>query len=407
MKYRHSILFTLIPLVLLVSCQRANTIVTILADGKTYTLNTPQRLPADLLSQAGITLGANDRLLILGSQAKPDQPLPEAGSYTLVVRRGVALTIVARDAQKTIQSSALTVGQALAEAGYSLYVTDRLDPPAGTPITGPLTIMYQPSREIVVTVNGTRTRVRSAAPTVGQALAETGIPLIGLDYSSPNESAPLPEDGQIRVVRVVESVALTQKSLPFKTRNELSADLELDQTALLQSGEPGLAIARLRTRSEDGVQVSQQSDSESIVRPPQDRIMGFGTKVVIRTATVDGVTIEYWRALTLYATYYIPCDPVTKKCLYYTSTRTLVQKGAVAMTYPWFLLLAHERLYIPGYGYGTVEDTNGGYSSAYGTSYWIDLGFGQDDVVNWDSHNVTVYFLTPVPANVADMYILP
>ena len=131
--------------------------------------------------------------------------------------------------------------------------------------------------------------MRSAAASVGQALAEAGIPLIGLDFSSPPETDPLPADGKIRVTRVVESVALIQKSLPFATRTEPSADLELDQQALVQGGEPGLAVTRVRTRSEDGVQVSQKTESESIVRPPQDRIMGYGTKVVIRTAVVDGI----------------------------------------------------------------------------------------------------------------------
>jgi 3D (Asp-Asp-Asp) domain-containing protein len=319
----------------------------------------------------------------------------------------VTLTINASGEQKTLQSSALTAGQALVEAGYKLYATDLLDPPSETPITAPLTIDYLPSHSVDISVDGAQFKIRTSAGSVGQALAEAGIPLIGLDYSRPSENSHLPVDGHIQVVRVVETVDLTQKSIPFTTRNELSADLEIDQQALLQGGEPGLSIARQRTRNEDGVQVSQLADSETIVRPPQDRIMGFGTKIVIRTATVDGVTFQYWRALTLYATYYIPCIPGTNNCMYYTSTRTLVQKGAVALTYPWFLLLAHEHVYVPGYGYGTVEDTNGGLTSAYGTSYWIDLGFGQNDTITWDTHYVTVYFLTPVPANVADMYIMP
>ncbi len=77
-----------------------------------------------------------------------------------------------------------------------------------------------------------------------------------------------------------------------------------------------------------------------------------------------------------------------------------------AFVYPWFLLFAHEPLYIPGYGFATVEDNNGANTTAVGT-YWIDLGYSQTDVVDWDTRYVTVYFLTPVAANVADTYILP
>ena len=411
MKTWPSILFTLVSLPLIASCQRVSSTVTLLADGQVFTIATPlQVLPADLLSEAGITLGANDRLLYLGSPIPPDQLLPEAAFYTLSVRRAVTLTLITPEETQTFQTSALTVGQALAEAGYPLHAEDRFDPPAETPLseaTGPLTVTYQPALEILVTVDGTRARVRSSAATVGQALAEAGVPLVGLDYSIPSENEPLPADGQIRLVRVVESVALTQKTIPFNTRTELSADLEIDQQALLQGGEPGLAIARLRTRSEDGVQVSQQSESESIVRPPQDRIMGFGTRIVIRTTTVDGVAIEYWRALTLFATYYIPCIPGTTHCDSGTASGTTLRKGTVAVVYPWYLLFAGEHLYIPGYGFGIIEDNNGAMISAYGDSYWIDLGYSQTDVLDWTNRYVTVYFLTPIAANFADTYILP
>jgi len=399
-------LFLLIPVLLFSACQTTEIPVTLFADGQTFTLSTTTRLPADMLEKAGVTLAANDRLLYLGSSIALEPALPDAKSYTLTIRRAVAVTIVAADGRRTIQTSAASIGQALAEAGYMVYVADRIDPPAETPISGPLTVTYQPSREIVVTVDGTQVQARGAAATVGQALAEAGIPLIGLDTSIPAESAPLPEDGEIRVVRVVEVVTLTQKTIPFNTRTELSADLEIDQQALLQGGEPGLAITRLRTRSEDGVQVSQQSESERVVRPAQDRILGIGTKIVIRTTTVDGVSIEYWRTLTLKATSYSPCRSGTAdgSCMVGTSSGLPVQHGVVAMVYSWYLLFGFEHLYIPGYGEAVVGDVGGGWPP--GNHYWVDLGWSESDYQPMMVENgLTVYFLTPVPADPG--YILP
>jgi 3D (Asp-Asp-Asp) domain-containing protein len=266
-----------------------------------------------------------------------------------------------------------------------------------------MTVSYQPSRAITITIDGGLARSRSAANSVGQALAGAGFPLTGLDYSLPDENAPLPEDGQIRVVRVVESVSLTQQSLPFNTRTELSADLEIDQQVLIQGGELGLAISRVRTRREDGTQVSQKPEGESIVRPAQDRIMGIGTKIVVRTTSVDGITIEYWRVLHLFATSYSPCRSATPdgRCSYGTSSGLPVQKGEAAMAYYWYLLFGYDRVYIPGYGQAVVGDVGGGYQ---GSHYWIDLGYSDSDYVPWDGW-VTVYFLTPVPANPG--YLLP
>jgi uncharacterized protein YabE (DUF348 family) len=400
------IVWPILALLLLYACQVRARTVTIMDGEKVVSLSTSKTVPAELLTEANITLGTDDRLLYLGSSIPLDAALPDASSYTLTVRRAVVLTIDAPDGLQTIQTSALTVGQALTEAGYKLYAADRLDPPAETPITGALTVTYQPGREIVVTVDGTKVHLRSAATTVGQALAEAGVPLVGLDTSLPDENAPLPEDGQIRVVRVVETVTLTQKTIPFNTRTELSADLEIDQQALLQGGEPGLAIARLRTRSEDGLQVSQQSENEVVVRAPQDRILGFGTKIVIRTTTVDGVIIEYWRALTLKATSYSPCRSATPdgRCMYGTSSGLPVQRGVVAMVYSWYILFGFEHIYIPGYGKAVVGDVGSGLPG--GDHYWVDMGWTDEEYQPLEYPNgVTVYFLTPVPANPG--YILP
>jgi uncharacterized protein YabE (DUF348 family) len=393
---------------LLVACQPGSSPVTIIADGEVFTLTTAERIPAGILEQAGVSLGPADRVLYLGDSIPLDVALPGRDRITLIIRRAVNLIVHTPGSGSTsFLTSARNVGEALVEAGFSLHVADRIDPPAETPILGDMEITWQPASELTVSVDGTQVQVLSAALTVGQALAESGLPLIGLDYSLPPETAPLPEDGQVQVVRVVETVALTLKSIPYGRRTELTADLEIDQQALVQGGEPGLAVARLRTRTDDGTQVSQLSESESLVRPPQDQILGIGTNIVIRTAVVDGVTIEYWRALTLYATYYVPCGAGQPRCYYGTSSGTLVRKGAVAMVYPWYLLFGGEGLYIPGYGFGIVEDTNGAPTNALGDTYWIDLGYAQDDEIDWTTRYVTVYFLTPVPANVADTYILP
>ena len=385
------------------ACQTTKKNVTILADGHTYTLHTSIRTAGEILTSAKLTLAANDRLLYLGSPTPLDTPLPEAVSYTLTIRRAVTLTLITPDGQKNIQTSALTVGQALAEAGYTLYAADRLDPPAETSILGALSVKYQPAQTLTIKADGEQLQVRSAASSVGQALAEAGIPLIGLDSSIPSENNPLPSDGKIQVTRVTETIALEQKSIPFATRTEPSAELELDQQALLQGGEPGLVVTRVRSRIEDGALVLQKAENESIVRQPKDRILGYGTKVVVRSTTVDGVSIQYYRVLTLMATSYSPCRSATPNgsCSYGTSSGLPVQRGTVAMTYSWYLAFGYDRLYIPGYGFATVGDVGGGPN---GNHYWVDLAFTDADYQPVFG-TVTVYFLTPIPTKL--VYVLP
>lgn len=391
MKPLHRLLLAL-GLLLLAACQPQTTPVTILDGGQVHSLNAAQRIPTDLLAEAGLALGPADRLLYLGSAVPLDAPLPDAAAYTLTIRRAVTLTLVTPGGTQTIQTSALTVGQALSEAGFSLGIADRLSPPAETPLVEGIAVTYQPGRELLVTVDGNEIRIRSAAETVGQALAEAGLPLIGLDYSLPSDSAPLPQDGRIRIVRVVESVALAQKSIPYGIHNELTADLELDQQTLIRGGEPGLAVARLRTRLEDGMQVSQISEAESLVRPPQDQVLGVGTRVVMRSAVVDGVTFEYWRALQFYATSYCPADTGSD----ITASGQRLTNGMVAIDNHYIPF--GTQMYVPGYGYAVAADT-GAFSGR-----WIDLGYLDQDYKPWHGW-VTVYFLGPPPAAIP--YLIP
>jgi hypothetical protein len=71
------------------------------------------------------------------------------------------------------------------------------------------------------------------------------------------------------------------------------------------------------------------------------------------------------------------------------------------MQYYWYLLFGFEHLYIPGYGNAVVGDVGGAGLSSH---YWIDLGYDDNNYVEWGDW-VTVYFLTPVPANPG--YVLP
>jgi resuscitation-promoting factor RpfB len=395
--------FVLAAFIFLTACQKAKTQVIILVDGKVLSQASTGLVPAEFLSSAGFTIGAHDRVLYQGSPVSMNSALPLAESYTLTIRRAVTITITSPNGAKTIQTSAFTVGEALKEAGFTLYTADQIDPPAETPLHSGLAVSYRPSIEVTISIDGKVIHSRSALSNVGQILAQAGVPLIGIDFSIPPEDGSLPGDGRIKVVRTSEKVRLAQKQLPFTTRTELSSDLEIDQQALVQGGEPGLAVTRERTRLEDGVQVSQKTESESLVRPAQDRIMGIGTKIVIRTTSVDGVSIEYWRTLHLFATSYSPCNSATPdgRCAHGSSSGLPVQKGIVAMVYYWYLKFGFEHVYIPGYGYAQVGDVGGGYQ---GSHYWIDLGYSDNDYVEW-AQWVTVYFLAPVPPD--PVYILP
>jgi uncharacterized protein YabE (DUF348 family) len=390
-------------ILLLFACQpSAQQSITILDGDKIITMRTDKRIPSAILAEAGISFAPTDRILLNGLPIQPEFPITNYPG-TLQLRRAVPVNLSTSQGQQQIQTSALTVGEALQETGIQLHAGDSIDPPLNfpilqSPIPSPrsqITIYQLPLTNLTITSSGRTYKITASARSVGEALAQAGIPLLGGDYSIPAENEALPPDGQIKVVRVSENVLLAQKPIPFTSELIASADVPIDQTQILQPGETGLTMQRIRVDYEDGVEVSRLTEAETVVRPPKNRVLGYGTKIEIKTAVVDGVTIEYWRAVQMYVTSYSPCRSGGDGCYNGTSSGARVQKGVAGMRYDWYLSMGGQQLYIPGYGLATVADVCGGCVG----KPWIDVAYSDNDYVPWSSW-VTVYFLTPIPSNI-------
>jgi uncharacterized protein YabE (DUF348 family) len=396
-KLRNSVFVLLFALY---ACQPQVATYIYILDGDSQYAVSARQLPArQILEEAGVVIGEFDSILLNGNPIPRELPI-QGASITLQVRRAIPLTIQTPNGSQNILSAAATVGEALAEAGFPLYRADYVDPPVNSPLDGPMIIVYIPSREMRVYFGDSPLLVRSARGSMGRILAEAGIPLIGLDTSLPVENDSPPSDGQMRVVRVHEKLVLSQRNIPFETEYVVSNEIEIDQNEILQPGLEGVAVSKTRIRFEDGKQVSRQTDDEVVVRAPRKQVTGYGTKVVTHQLDIGGSSIQYWRAVPMFATSYSPCRSGVSSCLSGTSLGLPVKKGVVAVKYDWYLQLAGQRVYIPGYGVATIADVGGGYPDG---RPWIDLGYSDSDWEEWGDW-VTVYFLEPAPDSIP--YIL-
>jgi len=367
--------------------------VQVLADGKISTFSSAERLPSSLLEKAGVHLSTGDLLLSYGQPVDPRQPFPlTTNSIALQLVRSVNFSLEVDGKTVRLNSTAATLGSALWEAGYQIFAADQLAPPAGTPLTPGLVAALTPSRPIAIQTQSGEVLTRSSAKTVGQALAAANFSLQGSDYSLPLLATPVPSNGKIRLVRVSEQVLVKQSTIPYDTQYQPDSSLDLDTQAVIQAGEYGLNDQRVRVRYEDGVEITRTIDTEWVAQQPQPQIVGYGTNVVMHTTTVDGVTIQYWRSLSMYATSYHPSEVGDT-----TASGLPLQKGVAAVDRS--LIPFYTRLYIPGYGEAVAADIGGGI-----VGQWIDLGYSDSDFVPWPQW-VTVYFLWPPPENI--VWVVP
>ncbi|PKN85338.1 MAG: hypothetical protein CVU46_11460 [Chloroflexi bacterium HGW-Chloroflexi-8] len=354
----------------------------------------------NLINQSGILISPQDRITVNQKPVKLSDTLPYSGAFYIDIKKAVEIKVSDGEKTSTIQSSADTLMQALADANIQVAEKDWMNLPGDTPLNMDLQVIIRRAQPITIQLKDDTFTFESASSTVGEILADAGVSLQSLDYSIPSETSMLGEDKNIQVIRVREEIEQIQTPIAFTNEYIQSDQVELDQTDVVVPGEFGLEVTRTRIRYEDDQEISRTEAVTWVAKQPVSQQIGRGTQVVVRTMDTPQGEIEYWRSVNVYATSYSPCRSAADRCYYGTASGLPVQQGVVSVSRSWYNLMVGQRIYVPNYGIATIADVGGGVSG----KYWIDLGYSDDDYVAWYS-NVTIYFLTPVPDNIP--WILP
>lgn len=348
--------------------------------------------PANLLAEVGISLYPQDLIKLDGQITDFDQPL-SPGLDVIIEYLPAKRIDVYSDGEMltTIFTQAETFRDAIVGSGLSVHDLDEFDPPLETILNAENRLELIKARQVCVYYKDGNVCGLTPAKTTAFALADLGITLQHLDYTQSSEGSSIPQDGIINLTRVSERLSLVTDETTFSYSYQPDPEAELDTTSVIEPGHPGITVSRTIERIEDGNVISAVTEPEWQASQSTDGILGYGMQVTVKTESVDGQELEYWRKVSVYATSYHPAEFDGS-----TATRSglPLTKGIVAVSAAWYPNMAMQSVYIPGYGYGTIAD------SGYGIPgrYWIDLGYDDDNYVGWH-HWTTLYFLTPVPAS--------
>lgn len=379
-------------------------------DGETVVGASHELEPRAIAADLGITLGENDAVTVVRSTRPASSEIASSDGYDsipdlpreLTVARAVRV-IVNQDGERVaFETTAPTLGEALARAGYHIYEADHVSEPLDASITSLLeksggeSVEISLERAIAVTVqDGMLTTVaHTHQQQVGELLGEMGLALSSGDYVLPGLDAPLNDGQTIRVMRVREEVLIEESALPYETVYVPDPDLELDQERVVQQGQDGVMVQQVRVRYENGVEVSRALEGEWVGKQAEPQVVAYGTQIVLRTLTApDGSTYTYWRTLHVLATSYSPLTAGDKKPgdprFGISGTGSEVVRGIIAVD-PRVINL-YTYMYVPEYGYGQALDVGGAVKG-----HRIDLGYSDEYLVQWNNW-VDIYLLTPVP----------
>jgi uncharacterized protein YabE (DUF348 family)/3D (Asp-Asp-Asp) domain-containing protein len=354
------------------------------------------------LAKAGIPAQRADQIYADGVLVPYGQLDDTAVPDTIEIGRFHTITIEDGGQSQTVSTAAQTVGAALQEAGVTLFAADSVTPPPGAWLEPGMVIRVERSFPVSIEVDGRTIQTRTSSPNVLDTLAAAGISLVGYDYTIPGTEAIIQPGDTIRVIRVTEDYEFSDEPIPYQTVFQANDQLEIDNRAVVSAGIPGIKRQRIRVRYENGVEVSREVDSEWVAQPPQNEVIGYGTKIVIRTIDTPEGPLEYWRVVRMRITSYKPASagkPPDAPGYGITASGLRAEKGVVAVdrsVVPW-----KSWVYVPNYGKAIAGDVGGGVRGR-----WIDLAYSDDDYVGWSTYG-DVYYLTPVPSPDKINYLLP
>lgn len=343
-------------------------------------------IAANWLLNAGIRLFPGDSLYYSGIEISPSFAMPEIDKQMLVYKPAFPVTLTINGDVERFFSSAPTIGAALWEQGIGILSGDKISLSLNVPLDEPLSVNIQRGQVVSIKTGDQTFDVITAAETVGAALADAGISLQNLDFSTPSEDKPIPENRVIKVTRVSEETLLEEKEIPFTKERVPDTGLNIGQEKVLQSGQNGVKVSSVRVRYENGKEIERIVEAEWVSKQSISQKTAYGTTVVVQTFGSPEGSVDYWLSKEVYiSSYHDTGNP--------TASGIWPYYGVIAVSPTWYSILKGTSIYVPGYGVGTVLDVCPGCTG----KPWIDVFIPTSDYVSW-SRNETVYFLPPVPS---------
>ncbi|MGI5840075.1 MAG: ubiquitin-like domain-containing protein [bacterium] len=295
-------------------------------------------------------------------------------------RKTVVVTVQGQE--KQVVTYAYNVAAVLEQQGITLNEGDIVAPEPGVRATEGMRITVVRAVRAQVLADGAVRDIRTAQPTVGAALQETGIELGELDRCEPSLTAAVVPGMTIRVVRVAEKTEVVQETLPVPVERKNDSSLAYGTTKVLQEGQPGLTEVVYRRVYEDSAATESEVISRTVIQAAIPRVVAVGTQ---RTVSRGGETFRYDKVLEVTATAYYP-DPSWSTG--YTYLGMPAERGIIAVDPD--VIPLRSKVYVEGYGFAVAGDIGGAIKGNR-----IDICVDTEaEAVNWGMRKVKVYLVS-------------
>lgn len=238
-------------------------------NGKQFTVATEETEPIEILNEANITLGANDRLNIAGFTAG------EGG--TIVVDRLNTVNIQLGDVITQYDVYADTVGEALAEIGIE-DVNSAQNYEKGDAVENGMVIIVSAPVKVTLYADGKTYDIGISGGTVENVISLAGISLGSEDYTEPELTASVTDGMQITVYRTETKTVTVNEAIEFETQTKTDSGLEIGESRIETKGVDGEKLVTYKVTYVNGEELSREEVSSAVTKQPVTEIKYIGTK---------------------------------------------------------------------------------------------------------------------------------
>ncbi|MHA4848426.1 transglycosylase family protein [Rhodococcus sp. MSC1_016] len=262
--------------------------VTLDVDGEKVSLSTMSTSVDAALSDAGYSLDERDVVA-------PERDATLSDGDTVVLRRAREVSLTVDGQPKTVWTTALTVEDALKQLELAEDVHVSASRSQRLPLDGAALEVLNPM--VVRLTDGALpvTDVRLAAPTVGDFLTAHGAPLEQSDRVVPPADTPLAEGMGVTVTR--DRVETKVETLPLAPPEQRIEDptMNMSRTVVENPGVPGVQDVTFAVNTVNGKEVGRNQVAATVTTPAQPKVIRVGAKPGTEVPPVENGAV--WDAL--------------------------------------------------------------------------------------------------------------
>lgn len=238
-------------------------------NGKEYTVTTEETQPIEILNEANITLGANDKLNIAGFEAG------EGG--IIVVDRLNTVYIKYDEIITDYNVYADTVAEVFAEIGISTE-NCQIDYSLSAPVENGMIINVAGAKTVILNADSTSSSISAIGSTVADVISLAGISLDGDDYVEPALDTAIEDGMEITVYRVTVKTETRKETIKFSTETKQNSDMDTGTSEIEVAGQNGEKQVEYRVTYINGRETSKEELSSTVTKEPVTEVKVVGTK---------------------------------------------------------------------------------------------------------------------------------